>query len=303
MTALGTSRREEGRELDEWLRETRAWTEAELERAAGALGATPARLQEALRYALMGGGKRLRPALVRLFCREFGGGDAQAAAPAVAIEMVHTYSLVHDDLPCMDDDDLRRGRPTCHKVYGEGLATLVGDGLLTGAFEWLAREGGPRAALMIVSLAAGAGVAGMVGGQVLDLEGSGTAALEEDVLRIHRLKTGALIVASCELGALAAGASESECEGARAFGAWLGLLFQAVDDLLDVLGDADSIGKTPGKDALCDKPTLVAVRGLEGARERSRELAAEARASARSMGIGDSSLVVKLVDSLLSRTT
>ncbi|MFT5155041.1 MAG: geranylgeranyl diphosphate synthase type II, partial [Planctomycetota bacterium] len=120
--------------LDAWLAQTKSWTELLLESALRDLGATPLKLAEAMEYALMGGGKRLRPALVRLFCQEFGGSDHEAGPPAVAIEMIHSYSLVHDDLPCMDDDDLRRGRPTCHKVYGEGIATLVGDGLLTGAF-------------------------------------------------------------------------------------------------------------------------------------------------------------------------
>ncbi|MFT4539757.1 MAG: geranylgeranyl pyrophosphate synthase [Planctomycetota bacterium] len=288
--------------LDAWLAQTKSWTELLLESALRDLGATPLKLAEAMEYALMGGGKRLRPALVRLFCQEFGGSDHEAGPPAVAIEMIHSYSLVHDDLPCMDDDDLRRGRPTCHKVYGEGIATLVGDGLLTGAFEQLAHVGGQGSAQMIRCLARSAGVAGMVGGQVLDLASQGSNTNEAEVLRIHQLKTGALIVAACEMGAIAGGADADQRQKAREFGARLGLLFQAVDDLLDVIGDVDSIGKTPGKDVLSDKPTLVAVRGFEGARARSRELAGEARASAISMGMKDASLALELVDSLLSRT-
>jgi len=267
---------EAGADLSSWLEEARGWAEDQLRAALASLDARPPRLAEALEYALFGGGKRLRPALVRLACEGLGGAPEAAAAPAAAVELIHTYSLVHDDLPCMDDDDLRRGRPTCHKVYDEATATLVGDGLLTGAFEVLARDGGERAGQMVAVLARAAGVAGMVAGQALDMQGSGAAAGRDEVHAIHDLKTAAMFAASAELGALAAGASAAHRASMREFGRALGLLFQAVDDLLDVTGAAEELGKTPGKDAREDKPTLVAAVGLEGARRAAEELAARA---------------------------
>ena len=266
----------ESQDLQAWLAETATWVEGVLDRVMPPEEAEPASLHGAMRYAIFGGGKRFRPAVVRLVCEALGGSAEAAEAPAAAIELVHTYSLVHDDLPCMDDDDLRRGRPTCHKVYDEATATLVGDGLLTGAFEVLARDGGERAGQMVAVLARAAGVAGMVAGQALDMQGSGAAAGRDEVHAIHDLKTAAMFAASAELGALAAGASAAHRASMREFGRALGLLFQAVDDLLDVTGAAEELGKTPGKDAREDKPTLVAAVGLEGARRAAEELAARA---------------------------
>jgi len=217
-----------------WLDETRVWVEAQLEAALASVQQGPARHMEALRYVLFGPGKRLRPALVRLVCEHLGGTDEQAGPAAAAVEMIHTYSLVHDDLPCMDDDDLRRGRPTCHKVYGDAEAVLVGDSLQALAFEWLALRGGPRAAEQVAVLAAGAGLAGMVGGQSLDLASEGAQDIGvEQVREIHALKTAALVGAAVELGALAAGAGESERLAMRGYGRALGMCFQAVDDVLD----------------------------------------------------------------------
>ncbi|MCL4163495.1 UNVERIFIED_CONTAM: hypothetical protein GTU68_062204 [Idotea baltica] len=249
----------------------------------------------------MGGGKRLRPALVRLFCEAHGGPRGAAKLPAIAIEMIHTYSLVHDDLPCMDDDDLRRGRPTCHKVFGDAMAVLVGDTLLTEAFVLLASApaGGPA---LVAVLAQASGAQGMVGGQVLDMTLPGTSATIDEVRRIHRGKTAALIGAACELGALSAGAEPSQCAAAKAYGVALGLGFQVVDDVLDVEGDATTLGKTPGKDEALERATTVAILGLEGARQEAEARAEDARQAARDMGFGPDDLPFQLVDLLLARS-
>jgi len=275
------------------LEDTRAWIERLLQRELAGLEAPP-RLVEAMRYALLGTGKRLRPALLRLVCAHFGGRDEAAELPAVAVEFVHTYSLVHDDLPCMDDDDLRRGRPTCHKVFGEALAVLAGDALLTDAFALLARI--PRGAEHVAALARAAGAEGMVGGQVLDLD-PGSALAEE----IHRRKTAALLGAAAEMGALCAAQADEAAARARQFGIALGRAFQATDDILDVTGTSASLGKTPGKDQRAAKPTLVAALGLEGARSRARELAAAAKLAAQGLGEGPGGPLHGLVDLVLDR--
>lgn len=264
--------------VEGWLGACKDWVELELERALASLSDAPAQLLEACQYALLGGGKRLRPALVRLGSELLHGQLERARAPAAAVELVHTYSLVHDDLPCMDDDDLRRGRPTCHKVYGEAMAVLVGDALQCLAFEWLACEGGARRAEMIACLARAAGPLGMVGGQVLDLTTKLELANASVVRAIHQAKTAQLIAASLELGAWAADAPGPERAALQRLGLKLGLCFQAVDDILDVTGDRALLGKTPGKDQAHDKATLVAALGLEGARAEANRLAEEARA-------------------------
>jgi geranylgeranyl pyrophosphate synthase len=283
--------------LESWLEETRVWTERLLERELARLEAPP-RLVEAMRHTLLGSGKRLRPALLRLVCARFGGSDESAELPAVAIEFLHTYSLVHDDLPCMDDDDLRRGRPTCHKVYGEALAVLAGDALLTEAFGLLARA--PRGAGHAAALARAAGAEGMVGGQALDLD-PGTVPGRKLVEEIHLRKTAALLGAAAEMGALCAAMPDEVLGRARGFGLALGRAFQATDDILDVTGTPESLGKTPGKDARAAKPTLVAALGIEGARARARELAATARASAHALGARPGDRLHDLVDLVLDR--
>ena len=287
-------------EVDGWLARARESCEAELGAWIAQRRGWPPKLLEASSYALLGGGKRLRPALVRLFCEAEGGAAELARRPALAIEMVHTYSLVHDDLPCMDDDDLRRGRPTCHKVFGEALAVLVGDTLLTEALALLARAP-ERAAEQVRVLAEASGAAGMVGGQVLDMTLAGSEASADQVRAVHRAKTAALIAAACELGAVAAGAAPGRRAGARAYGLALGLAFQAVDDVLDVVGDAGTLGKTPGKDEALDRATSVVALGLEGARAEARERAEEARRAARELGFAADSLPLQLVDRLLVR--
>jgi geranylgeranyl pyrophosphate synthase len=260
-----------------WLAEGRAWAEALLVRTLPSEDESPPRLHAAMRYALLGGGKRLRPALARLVCLELGGTEAAVERAAVALELVHTYSLVHDDLPAMDDDALRRGRPTVHVAFDEATAILVGDALLTLAFEHLAEDEHGRELARVLARAAGS--RGMVGGQVLDLflDSAGGEAGLEVLSDMHRRKTAALLAAACEMGAIGAGAPVAARTAAAEYGAALGLLFQAVDDLLDVTGDAATLGKTPGKDAALARATVVQALGLDGARDRAAELAVHAR--------------------------
>ena len=221
-------------------------------------------LYEAMGYSLMAGGKRLRPIFTFEFCR-LSGGDWQSAAPfAAAIEMVHTYSLIHDDLPCMDDDAYRRGRLTNHKVYGEAVAVLAGDALLTDAFAMAASAHLPnpeKMAAAIGILAKNAGSQGMVGGQVLDILSEERVCTEQEVLDIQTRKTGALINAACVLGALAGGADDSQVAAAMRFADCLGLAFQIRDDMLDVIGSADEMGKQIGADT--QKNTFVRLYGIE----------------------------------------
>lgn len=255
--------------------ETLALVNSVLERHRG----IPAKLAEAMRYSLLAGGKRLRPALV---LESFSGCDGNAArrrsavAAAAAIEMVHTFSLIHDDLPAMDDDDLRRGRPTCHKVFGEATAILAGDALLALAFEVLADDADCEIAPLLVSeLARASGAAGMVGGQQLDIESENRVLELSQLQQLHRRKTGALLIAACRLGAIAAGAGPLALERVTRFGTHLGLAFQIVDDLLDVTGSAKEVGKRTGKDASRGKNTYPALLGVaESRREARLQLAA-----------------------------
>ncbi len=229
------------------------------------------RLAEAMRYSALAPGKRLRPALALAGARAVGGSDADALPYACALELIHTYSLIHDDLPAMDDDDLRRGRPTSHKVYGDALAILAGDALHTLAFELVLRETSDpaRAGLLARELAVASGYHGMVGGQVADLAAGGGVPDAEVLEAIHRRKTGALIAAAVRGGARAAGADDATLAAFGNFGAALGLAFQITDDILDVTGSAAALGKTPGKDERESKLTYVALLGLDGARARA----------------------------------
>ena len=245
-------------------------------------------LYDAMRYSLLAGGKRLRPVLVLEACR-LCGGDTEAALPfAGAIEMVHTYSLIHDDLPCMDDDDLRRGRPTNHKVYGEATAVLAGDALLTAAFETMLAPGQPlppeRLTAAAGILARAAGGEGMVGGQILDMAGEERSLALAEVEELQRLKTGALITAALEMGWAVAGGTEAQREALRTYGARLGLAFQIQDDILDVVGDEATLGKPVGSDAKREKTTFVTLKGVEACRELVDKLTAEAEASLSCFG-------------------
>ena len=227
-----------------------------------------AELAEAMRYSLLAGGKRIRPTLVLEFCR-ISGGDVEAALPvASAIEMLHTYSLIHDDLPCMDNDDLRRGRPTNHVVYGECTAVLAGDTLQAEAFASVLRADLPaeRRALCAQILAEAVGLDGMCGGQFLDMQGEGRILNEQQLTDINSRKTGALLVAACQMGVAAAGGSELQLTAAAHYGAAVGLAFQILDDMLDVLSTDAELGKPVGSDAEENKNTYMAIFGEEGCR-------------------------------------
>ncbi len=229
-------------------------------------------VSEAMRYSLEGGGKRIRPCLTLEFCRVCGG-DPEAAMPfAAAVEMVHTYSLIHDDLPCMDNDDLRRGKPSCHVRYGEANALLAGDGLLTLAFETLTKASlpGDRIAEACATLAAAAGNLGMIGGQTMDLENEGRAVSLETLRQTDARKTGALIRAACLLGCIAAGASPQQRKAAADYADGIGMAFQIVDDVLDVTGDTATLGKPVGSDDAQNKSTYVTLCGLDGAKKDAR---------------------------------
>ncbi|MGH2342816.1 polyprenyl synthetase family protein [Segnochrobactraceae bacterium EtOH-i3] len=250
--------------------------------AAGGRPAWPARLAEAMRYASLGGGKRLRPFLVIEAARLFGRADAGVLRAAAALECVHCYSLVHDDLPAMDDDDLRRGRPTVHRAFDEALAILAGDALLTHAFTILAdpaTDPDPAVRGALVALLAGAaGPAGMVGGQVLDLEAEVRTPDAAGIRHLQSMKTGALIEAALAMGAVLAGAGADDRARLAAFGARIGFTFQIADDLLDVEGTPEETGKATAKDAARGKGTLVSLNGVAWARTRLAELTAEAEA-------------------------
>jgi geranylgeranyl diphosphate synthase, type II len=252
-----------------------AWgprVEATLEAVSPGADSPPMRLHEAMRYVLFPGGKRLRPMLALIGCEVTGGDPERALPAAAAIELLHSYSLVHDDLPCMDDDDLRRGRPTCHKVYGEALAVLVGDALLTLAFEVVA-DGGTAA---VQTLARAAGSVGMVGGQVADLESEGTALDEARVAWIHDHKTAALIRASLLVGAHAGGGDLTTLSELAAYGDLVGRAFQIADDCLDLTGTEKNLGKRPGQDLAASKLTYPAVMGLSASRDTAQALVHQA---------------------------
>lgn len=223
----------------------------------------------AMQYSLQNGGKRLRPVLVLEFCKMCGGDVEKAMDYACAIEYIHTYSLIHDDLPCMDDDDMRRGKPSCHKMYGEATALLAGDALLTHAFELVANADltAEQNAMAVSLLAQNAGVGGMIGGQVLDLKFEGSDPSISDILTVHKLKTGALISAACLLGCIAGGASDEQIAAASKFAYYLGIAFQIKDDLLDVYGDEEKLGKPIGSDADNDKTTYLSLVGKEKAQQ------------------------------------
>jgi len=235
----------------------------------------PAELAEAMRYAVLGGGKRVRAYIVSRIC-ELCAGSFEAAVPAAAaLECVHAFSLVHDDLPAMDNDDLRRGRPTCHKAFGEAVAILAGDGLLALAFEILtSRIPKPAvAAAAALELARGTGWAGMIGGQTTDVLSEGKPASVALVQRIHRYKTARLLETAGRLGAICAEADQQQTAAAAAYGDWLGRAYQIADDLLDVTGDAAVLGKAVAKDAQAGKQTYPAAVGVQASRRSAREAA------------------------------
>ncbi len=247
----------------------------------------PRTIHQAMRYSLFAGGKRLRPALT-LAAAEACGGTSENALPAAgAVECIHTYSLIHDDLPCMDDDDLRRGRPTAHKVFGEGIAVLAGDALLTIAFEILAQA--PETArykmpALIRELATASGSQWLIGGQVADLEGEGKKISGAELKYIHRCKTAALLTASIRLGAMSANATPARLAALTEFGQTLGLAFQVIDDILDVTQTTEKLGKTAGKDVAATKATYPAIFGLERSRNEAHHLTVAAHRALQPFG-------------------
>ena len=235
-------------------------------------------LQDAMEYSLLAGGKRLRPVLVLEFCRLCGGESDKAIPFAAAVEMIHTYSLIHDDLPAMDNDDMRRGRPTNHKVYGEAMAILAGDALLTAAFEQLALAELPaeRIVQAVACLSRCAGAPGMVGGQVLDMAGEGRSLSIAELEQLQSLKTGALISAAAELGCIAAGGSAQQRESVRSYAQALGRAFQVRDDMLDEISTVEELGKPIGSDRANEKSTFLTALGLEGCAKLVDELTEKA---------------------------
>ena len=250
-------------------------------------------LVDAMRYAALGPGKRLRPMLTCASCLAFGGRLADALPSACAVELIHAYSLVHDDLPAMDDDALRRGRPSCHAAYGEAVAILVGDALQALAFEALAgAQAGSAAnrAAAVSLLAEAAGWRGMVGGQAFDMASEGQRLGLAELKALHAAKTGALISAAVQIGALFANASKAQMAVAKAFGDRVGLSFQIIDDVLDVTGDTATLGKPAGSDQQADKSTFVTLMSLDEARREARALSEEAASLLRGEGLQDTLL-------------
>jgi len=247
----------------------------------------PATIHAAMRYSVFAGGKRLRPVLCLAAAEACGGEISNALAPACAVELMHTYSLVHDDLPAMDDDDLRRGRPTCHKVYGEGMAVLCGDALLTESFIVLAQAAPTKRYSTrdyIAELAETGGSKKLIGGQVMDLEGEGKKLTERDLVRIHEAKTAALLTTSLRLGAMTANATPTRLQALTIFGHALGLAFQVIDDILDVTQSTEVLGKTAGKDQAVEKSTYPAILGLDASRKEAARLTQEAMDALKPFG-------------------
>ncbi len=271
--------------LKAYVAEKRAVVEGALERCLPPADAAPGRLHEAMRYGVFSGGKRLRPILALASFELVGGQGDGALAPAFALELVHTYSLIHDDLPAMDDDDMRRGRPTCHKAFGEAVAILAGDALLTLAFELVARDTSlepSRRVAVIEELARANGSRGMVGGQAADIGMEGAPPSLDAITFIHTNKTALPLAASVRVGAIAGGAGPADLEALTVYGRKAGLAFQITDDILDVTGTAEEMGKAVGKDVARGKMTYPGVVGVEAAGRHARELLDEAvRALAR----------------------
>jgi geranylgeranyl diphosphate synthase type II len=283
-------------EVNEWL-----------ERLVPSETTPPEQLHRAMRYSLLAGGKRLRPALVLAAGEAFGADTDDLMPAACAIEMIHTYSLIHDDLPAMDNDDLRRGRPTCHKAFGEAVAILAGDALLTQAFRVLAADSPVRDAerqvRVIREIATAAGtVEALIGGQIADIESEGKKVDGSALDYIHRSKTGAMISASVVVGGTVAGANEAEVERLREYGQRIGLAFQIADDILDVTSTSEQLGKTPGKDQAANKATYPAIQGMAASKARASELVAEAIEIISTLGLKTQKLQ-EIAQFIIARTS
>ncbi len=278
-------------DLKIYLKEKIALVDAALEQYLPRESEQPESIHKAMRYSIFAGGKRVRPVLMLAACEAVGGNLEDSMPAACAMEMIHTYSLIHDDLPAMDDDDFRRGRPTNHKVFGEAIAILAGDGLLTEAFRLISD---PRFAVnmppanrlaIIQEIAVRSGTLGMVGGQVVDMESEGKSDIDLPTVHyIHTHKTGALITASVVAGALAGGADDVQLDAIRRYGEAAGLAFQIADDILDIEGSSEDLGKTAGSDQARGKATYPAVMGLEAARKEATKMMDEAMQALESFG-------------------
>ena len=281
-------------QFQEWITSHSERTELALDRLLDSAQTTPHRLHDAMRYAAQGGGKRIRPLLVYAAGQLGENTESSEAldAAAVAIECIHAYSLVHDDLPCMDDDDLRRGRPTVHKAFDEATALLVGDALQTRAFEILANANGDAQVRlnMISALAAASGSRGMAGGQAIDLESVGKKLDLNGLKQMHAMKTGALLSCAVELGGIAAHLNPTQMAHLANYSKSLGLAFQIVDDVLDATADSQTLGKTAGKDAAANKPTYVSLMGLDYAQKQAKGLQEAAITSLDSFGASGQAL-------------
>jgi geranylgeranyl diphosphate synthase type II len=269
-------------ELKRYLKAQQRAVDAALRRFLPRESVRPATLHKAMRHPIFAGGKRLRPILCLAAAEAFGGSAENAMPAACAVEIIHTYSLVHDDLPCMDDDDLRRGKPTTHVAYGENVAVLAGDGLLTEAFAIVAQTPECRnykTRHYVVELAQSADSRRLIGGQVLDLEGEGKSLTKAQLVRIHEAKTAALLAGSLRLGGMSANVSARKLEALTIFGRNLGLAFQVIDDILDVTQSTEQLGKTAGKDAAVEKATFPAIVGLEASKKEAQRLTDKALAA------------------------
>ncbi len=262
----------------------------------------PARLAEAMHYSVFSGGKRIRPILALLSCRMISSDTAPALPAACAVEFIHTYSLIHDDLPCMDDDDVRRGKPTCHVAFGEALAVLAADGLQALAYEVLSRADYPPgpAVKMVRELSSASGPSGMVGGQVMDISQSNRKAAPEELRALHAAKTGALIRASVNVGAIAAGATDEQLQHLDEYGRQFGLAFQITDDILDVVGDPEKTGRYRGSDQQSDRFTYPRLYGVKRSRQKARAAVERGREALRCFGSRSDELV-NLLEFVIAR--
>ena len=292
--------------LSAYLESRRKLVERALERSLPGATVRPVTIHRAMRYSLLAGGKRLRPILTLAAAEACGAKDLANVMPAAcAVELIHTYSLIHDDLPCMDDDDLRRGRPTSHKVFGEGIAVLAGDALLTRAFGLLATVTPSKRyplSQLLAEAEAAAGSLQLIAGQVADLEAEGKKISISDVRFIHERKTAAMIVLSLRLGAMIANATPTQLKALTDFGKSLGLSFQILDDILDVTATSAQLGKSAGKDLKASKATYPAVIGLEASQQEAAKLTRKAHDSLRNLG-SKSSMLARIAGHLLGRSS
>ena len=290
-------------DVTQYVAERTARVDAILDRLLPSESTAPTRLHQAMRYSVFGAGKRLRPVLCLAAAEAIGGDTEPALIPAAAVEILHTYTLIHDDLPAMDDDALRRGRATCHIAFDEATAILAGDALLTLSFEWLTqtRCAPPHSAIDLVrELATASGSTGVIGGQMADIEGETTPLTIEQLVYIHTHKTGDLIRAAVRLGAMTAGATDVQLAALTAYAEHIGLAFQIADDVLNATGTAEQLGKAAGTDAALGKMTYVAVYGVEGAREKAAALITRAKAALADLP-GNTEPLAALADYVVTR--